>query len=77
MATRTISAGEFKAKCLALMDEIAASGDQLVITKRGRPVARLSPEPPFVVPDMRGTILYEGDIVSPLGIPWEPSLDRP
>jgi prevent-host-death family protein len=76
MATRTIPAGEFKAKCLALMDEIAESGDEVVITKRGRPVARLSPEPAFVVPDMRGTILYMGDIVSPLGIPWEPALDR-
>ena len=40
---RTISAGEFKAKCLKLMDEINKSGEQIVITKHGRPVSRLVP----------------------------------
>ena len=38
---RTIKASEFKAKCLALMDEVAESGEEIVITKRGTPVARL------------------------------------
>jgi prevent-host-death family protein len=41
MSTRTIPAGEFKAKCLALMDEVAASGDEIIVTKRGRAVVRL------------------------------------
>ena len=40
---RTIAAGEFKAKCLALMDEVQATGETVFITKRGKPVARLSP----------------------------------
>jgi len=40
---RTIAAGEFKAKCLALMDEVQASGEAVVVTKRGKPVARLGP----------------------------------
>jgi prevent-host-death family protein len=39
---RTIGAGEFKAKCLALMDEVQATGQPLLITKRGKPVARLT-----------------------------------
>jgi prevent-host-death family protein len=39
---RTIPAGEFKAKCLALMDEVCASGETILITKRGKPVAQLS-----------------------------------
>ena len=43
MSYRTISAGEFKAKCLKLMDEVNETGVPLVITKRGRPVSRLMP----------------------------------
>jgi prevent-host-death family protein len=72
MKTRTIPAGEFKAKCLALMDEIAVSGEEIVITKRGKPVARLRSERTLGKnePDMRGTVTREGDIVSPLLIPW-------
>ena len=38
--TRTIKASEFKAKCLKLMDEVAESSDEIVITKNGRPVSR-------------------------------------
>ena len=40
---RTLKASEFKAKCLKLMDEVAGSGDEIVITKNGRPVSRLVP----------------------------------
>ena len=40
---RTIKASEFKAKCLKLMDEVAESGEEIVITKNGRPVAKLAP----------------------------------
>jgi prevent-host-death family protein len=40
---RTIPAGEFKAKCLALMDEVQAHGEPILITKRGNAVARLMP----------------------------------
>jgi len=43
MATRTVSATEFKAKCLALFDEVQQSGDSITITKRGLPVAVVSP----------------------------------
>ena len=42
-ATRTIPAGEFKAKCLKLMDEVSETGVPIVITKRGKPVSRLVP----------------------------------
>ena len=41
--TRTMPAGEFKAKCLRLMDEVDQTGSTIVITKRGRPVSRLVP----------------------------------
>ena len=43
VGARSISASEFKAKCLKLMDEIAVSGQELVITKHGQPVSRLVP----------------------------------
>ena len=42
---REMKAGEFKAKCLAVMDEVAASREPVVITKRGKAIARLVPEP--------------------------------
>ncbi len=44
---RTIPAGEFKAKCLAILDEVNATGEPVLITKRGKPVARVDvPIPP-------------------------------
>jgi len=45
-ATNTIAAGKFKATCLQLLDDVAQSGRELVVTKRGKPVARLVPMPP-------------------------------
>lgn len=69
--SNTIGAGEFKARCLALLDEVAASGRTLVITKRGRPVAQLAPLPEDRPPSLRGSVVWEGDIVSPTGEMWE------
>ena len=43
--TRTMKASEFKAKCLKLMDEVAESGEEIIITKNGKPVAKLAPYP--------------------------------
>ena len=45
---QTIQASEFKARCLSLIDEVAATRTSLIVTKRGRPVAKLVPldEPP-------------------------------
>ena len=40
---QTIQASEFKAKCLALMDDIARSGETLIVTKNGRLIAELRP----------------------------------
>jgi len=38
---RTMGAGEFKAKCLAVMDDVARTGEPVLVTKRGKPVARV------------------------------------
>lgn len=43
MKNRVISATEFKAKCLAILDEVEESGDIVTVTKRGRPVATITP----------------------------------
>lgn len=72
----TIQASEFKAKCLALMDEVARSGESIVITKNGKPVAELHPHRPPRAPSPiglhGGQISITGDIVSPLGAgAWE------
>jgi len=42
-AERTIAAGEFKAKCLRIMDEVSETGISLIVTKRGQPVVKLVP----------------------------------
>lgn len=53
---REITATQFKARCLRLLDEVAESGETLVITKHGRPVARV--EPPMRPDDLRGSIKF-------------------
>jgi len=42
-AERSIAAGEFKAKCLRIMDEVKATGQPIVVTKRGEPVIKVVP----------------------------------
>ena len=55
-AIREITATQFKARCLRLLDEVAETGEALVITKHGRPVARL--EPPLRPDDLRGSVKF-------------------
>ncbi|HLH16035.1 MAG TPA: type II toxin-antitoxin system prevent-host-death family antitoxin [Bryobacteraceae bacterium] len=70
---RQIAAGEFKAKCLALLDEVQQSRSEIVITKRGRAVARLVPaseKTEAVFGRMKGTGEILGDIFS-TGEEWD------
>ncbi|MXX00410.1 MAG: type II toxin-antitoxin system Phd/YefM family antitoxin [Acidimicrobiia bacterium] len=70
---REIKASDFKAKCLKLMDEVAVSGEELVITKHGRPVSRLVPyqdKPRMTFGRNRENIQITGDIVSPMPPDW-------
>lgn len=71
---REISASQFKARCLGLMDQVARDGDVLVITKNGRPVAELHPcsraghvSPFGLHPDTE----LLGDVLAPLDEPWD------
>lgn len=74
-AVQTIKASEFKAKCLALMDEVARTGKPVVVTKNGKPVAELRPysakRPKSPIGLHKGLIRIKGDIVSPLDVEWE------
>ncbi len=67
---RTINASTFKAKCLAILDEVAENGEEVVILKRGKPVARLvapvAPTEGFPQEKLRGTVHIHGDIVEPV-----------
>ena len=71
---KTIAAGKFKAQCLALLDEVAREHETILVTKRGKPVAKV-----VAVTDgevslrerLRGSILREQDIVNPVPLTWE------
>ncbi len=69
-----VPATEFKAKCLKLMDNVAKTREPVIITKRGKPVAKLVPaeeQPKSLFGCMKGTVEILGDIVSPLEVEWE------
>jgi prevent-host-death family protein len=71
--TRHLKASEFKAKCLALMDEVARTGEAVVITKNGKAIAELVPHRARKQ-DTRGILKNDlfvtGDIVSPIDVEW-------
>lgn len=56
---RTIPAGRFKAQCLRLLDEVAETGETIVVTKRGKAVARV--EPVEAPPSLQGSVVYHVD----------------
>jgi len=70
-ARKTIAAAAFKARCLALLDEVGATREALVVTKRGRPVARLVPDETPMRKPLRGSVRIRGDIVTPVGEAWD------
>lgn len=67
---RTLAAGKFKAECLAILDEVEAQGGSVVITKRGRPVARVVP---LSRPggSLRGSLIHEEDLIAPVDVAWD------
>ncbi len=70
MNTETMAAGEFKAKCLAVMDEVQAKRKTVTITKHGKPVAKLVPveeeKKDSIFGYMKGEVKILGDIESPI-----------
>lgn len=74
MKTKTMAAGEFKVHCLAVMDEVASKREAVIITKRGKPVAKLVPvgkEKDDIFGFLKGKVKVLGDVVSPILTPEE------
>ena len=73
MDNRHVAAADFKANCLRLMDEVARQRRPIIITKRGKPVAKLVPveeKPIDLFGRMAGTIRICGNIVDPIDVEW-------
>ena len=74
---RFIKVSEFKAKCLALMDEVVSTGDAIVVTKNGKngkPLANLVPHRVATRSPLgiwRGKAIIKGDIISPIDVEWD------
>lgn len=72
---RKMAAGAFKANCLAIMDEVRAKCEPVLITKHGRPVAKLVPvdEGGGIFNFLQGKGVVKGDLVAPIVPPneWE------
>ncbi|GAC1351830.1 MAG: type II toxin-antitoxin system Phd/YefM family antitoxin [Polyangiales bacterium] len=67
---RSIPASEFKAKCLEVLDRVAREGNTYVVTKRGRPVARVVPLERSKPKPLGPSVTYLTDIVEPIGDVW-------
>ena len=65
----TINASDFQARCLEILDRVSATGERVVILKRGRPVAEIGPASraggAYPQMELRGTVTVVGDIVGP------------
>jgi prevent-host-death family protein len=65
--THTIGVAEFKARCLALLDDVGKRGDEIIVTKRGKPIAKIEPIAAVPVQPLKGMLAGRmkilGDIV--------------
>ena len=65
----TVNASDFKARCLAILDRVAQTGERVVILKRGQPVAELWPpsrtDAAYPQLTLNGSVTVIGDIVGP------------
>jgi prevent-host-death family protein len=70
-----VGAGQFKSQCLKLMDQVQQTREEIVITKHGKPVAKLVPiqeaHADSIIGFMKGSVQVTGDIIAPLDEEWE------
>jgi len=74
MKRKVMQAGQFKAECLKIMDEIKMTGQELVITKHHVPIVKLCPlkaNEESLFGKMKGTVHILGDITQPIGEIWD------
>ena len=67
----TITISKFKATCLRLLDNVKKTGKSIIVTRKGEPIALITPPPPPTKPDqwlgcMKDHIKRKGDIISPV-----------
>ena len=67
---KSVGVSEFKAHCLSLLDDVARTGEPILVTKRGKPLARITPSGNSAVArpqdTLRGSVSYEGDLLAPV-----------
>ena len=71
---KSVPATQFKARCLALLEEVRETRQPILVTRHGRPVAEIRPYAPSHVArvnPLKGSILYQGDLISPIDEHWE------
>jgi prevent-host-death family protein len=76
----SISSSDFKTHCLALMERVRQTREEITVTKYGKPVAKLVPVPEAkpqvsLFGYMRGTVVEYGDIISPIDVEWEAEVE--
>jgi len=72
MKAKTVSASRFKAECLAMLDDVAATGEEIVVTKRGLPVARVVPAGTST--GLLGSVTFNVDddeLIKPIDVEWD------
>ncbi|MBL7049348.1 MAG: type II toxin-antitoxin system Phd/YefM family antitoxin [Nitrospira sp.] len=71
---KTIGAGKFKAQCLAIFDQVSQEHESYIITKRGKPVAKVVPlaaSEMIVKESLSGSIIMENDLLAPIDEDWD------
>ena len=71
---KRMPAGAFKARCLAVMKQVQATREPVIVTKRGKPVVKLIPAEPEkndIFGCWAGRVEIIGDIESPIPVKWE------
>lgn len=73
--TRTASTSELKAHCSQIIQEVARRRSVVLVTRRGRAVAKIVPfvqdDQPTLYGFARGIVTFSGDVMKPIGVAWE------
>lgn len=68
---KSISAGVFKSRCLSVIDDVANTGQPIIVTKGGRPIAKVIATDRRRRTNLRGSVTFHGDIVEPVLRDWD------
>jgi prevent-host-death family protein len=71
---KSVPATEFKAHCLVLLEEVRETRQPLLVTRHGRPVVEICPYAPKDATQtnpLKGSVLYQGDLISPINEKWD------